>query len=157
MYTCKKMGREAENLVKEGLSLTKRIHREIGEVGESEIDPEVSKKFRGLTADCNRLLVQLRRQLATDAVEAATRDNLLRQTLKEELIDRDANAARVSERQRLLAEKGAGIAQLAQRSEEAIQQIDATLASLCPWAISVSCSVPMLVEAQASRAQNGKI
>lgn len=134
----------AEECVKEGLTLTKRLHKEIGDSG---IDIAISKRLKAMAAEANKLLVRLRRQMAQDQVGVITREQILRQALKDELIDRDANAARVAERQRLQAEKGLGIAMMAQRSEDAIAQINSSIDSLCPYQIGVSTSVAMLAEA----------
>lgn len=140
------MVREAEELIKSGLTLTKRLHKDIGD---EVADQEVAKRLKTLAAETNKLLVKLRRQMACDVTAVNTRESVLKQVLKEELIDRDANAARVSERQRLAYEKSHGFASLAQRSDDAVRQINTSIASLCPWQIGISPSVPMIAAAQA--------
>ena len=144
--------RDAEGYVKEGLSLTKRLHKRLREWEEHQNCMDHThvdyKELKTMAADANKLLVNLRRQLTEDRVVVTTREQILKQTLKEELIDRDANAARVADRQRFSYEKGQGIASLAQRSEEAVQQINASIVSLCPWQIGLSTSVPMIAAAR---------
>lgn len=136
---------KAEECVKEGLTLTKQLHKEIGESG---IDPAIAKRLKGMVAETNKLLVNLRRQMAADWVVVTTREQILKQVLKEELIDRDANAARVAERMRLASEKGHGISTVGQRSDDAVQQMNASIGALCPWQIGLSASVPMIAAVQ---------
>ena len=133
---------------KDALSLTKRLH---GEISELSLGQEVNKKLKSMAADTNKLLVKIRRQVAEDALVATTREQIIRQALKDELIDRDANAAVIAERQRLVAEKSAGIGQLAQRSDDAVQQISTSIASMCPWQLGLSASVKLIFDAQHER------
>jgi len=141
------MGKEADGYVKDGLSLTKRLHKEIAE---SSLSSDDAKRLKSMAAEANKLLVNLRRQLVDDANSNSVREAILKQVMKEELIDRDANAARISDRQRLASERVHGIASLAQRSEDAVQQINASIVSLCPWQIGLSPSVPMIAAARAT-------
>lgn len=134
----------SEILIKECLNLTKQLHQEIGKC---ELPPESAKKLKRMAAEANKTIVKLRRQSAMDAVAASTREQILKQALKEELIDRDANAARIAERMRVAAERGVAIAALAQRSEDAVQQINASIVALCPWQMGVSCGVPLIAAA----------
>lgn len=147
------MAKESEAYVKEGLSLTKRLHTRMRELEQQQScsDPTPVVDFaelKSMAANVNKLLVNLRRQLVSDAHAESASQSILRQALKDELIDRDANAARVAERQRLAAERGHGIAALAQRGEEAVGQINLSIAALCPWQIGLSTSVPMIANAQ---------
>lgn len=146
--------KEAEGFVREALTLTKNLHKRLREWEAQQAITDHGHtvdytELKQMTADTNKLLVNIRRQLATDWVAVTTREQILRQATKEELIDRDANAARVAERQRLAAERGQPLAMVAQRSEDALQQINASITSLCPWQIGMSTSVPMIAAAQA--------
>lgn len=133
--------RAAETHVREGLTLTKRLHKEIGELG---IDPDVAKTLKSKVAEANKLLVTLRRQLHLDDVANEVRHRVMLAAIKEELIDRDANAARVAERLRIMTDRTSDGSSLANRSSDAAQQIAANISGLCPWQMRLSQSVPML-------------
>jgi len=139
--------------IKTGLSLTKRLHHEVTQI--PDIPDESSKRLKSMIVDANKLFVKLRRQIFETLNETDVCVTVLKQVLKEEMIDREANAARVSDRQRLAAERGMGVSDLAQRSEEAVTQINNSLASLCPWQISVSPNVSMIA-AQHDLHQSGR-
>ena len=142
--------RAAEAHVRDGLTLTKDLHKRLREwEQQQEVTDGVVvdyKELKTMVADTNKLLVKIRRQIAIDDNATAARDRVMLQAIKDELIDRDANAARVSERMRVMADRTADGQTLINRSNEAAQQIIASIEELCPWQMKLSQSVPMLAQ-----------
>lgn len=94
---------------------------------------ETASKLKEMASEANGKLVCLRRKLHLDTIDAQIKLDLLTRALKEELVDRDANAARVADRHRVLDERGNTKATLHSRSRDAASQIAASIATLCPW------------------------
>ena len=68
-----------------------------------------------------------------DAVRADVRENILREAVRDELIDREANAARVLDKQRTLFEGRDSAALTAfDRANQLVASVEASVASLCP-------------------------
>ena len=97
---------------KVALTATKTLHKRLRELEEAPhvvIDgdpfPKVDyQSLKKLAADANKAIVAMQRHASDDAVRADVRENILREAVRDELIDREANAARVHDRQRALFE-----------------------------------------------------
>lgn len=144
--------REIETHVRDGLTLTKDLHKRLREWEQHQDAADHVcvdyKELKTMVADTNKLLVKIRRQLAIDDNSTATRDRVMLQAIKDELIDRDANAARVAERMRMIADRTVDGHTVINRSTEAANQISASISALCPWQMKLSQSVPMLAQVE---------
>lgn len=139
---------EVASLVKEALTRTKRLHSQISQTTQDGGDnDDTSKRLKSEIAETNKILVKIRRQLAADAVVEKTNDLILKKAIKEELVDRDANAARIAERQRVFSEKNVGGAEILARAKDSVLQVHASLSAICPNSTSLSASTPLLAAA----------
>ena len=98
---------------KVALNATKALHKrlrqceEAQELGALEVSPGSYIDWvalKKLAADANRAVQAMQRLARDQAVQSDVREGILREAVRDELIDREANAARVLDRQRLLAE-----------------------------------------------------
>ena len=64
--------------------------------------------------------------------------------MRDELIDREANAARVLDRQRLLAEGRDGAGAVFERALATAQQVEANIGALCPYQAQRAPGVALL-------------
>lgn len=85
-----------------------------------------------------RRLLQTTTQCITLELEAERMENevtllLLKEELKRDLMDRDANDAKTLDRQRIASERGEKFSVLVLRSKESVAQIDRDIATVCPW------------------------
>ena len=95
----------------------------------------------------NLLLQAIRHDAASIARARIERDSV-KLEMHAELVDREANSARVADRQRLLFERSAAQPGQASAGERAVQSaayVEAALASLCPHGAAVSVGCEQLV------------
>lgn len=91
--------------------------------------------IRNAAKRLNKLLQTLARQKAFEKARATAEFDALRSEVHAELVDREANAARVAERQRFLFERHTaqmGQASAAERAAQSAALVEAALVSLCP-------------------------
>jgi len=135
------------------LNATKALHKRLREaeehegVGALEISPSSYfdwAALKKLAADANRAVQAMQRLARDEAVRADVRQGILREAVRDELIDREANAARVLDRQRTLAEmQHDGVAVL-ERSIASARAVEAAVGSLCPHHVSMASGVAVL-------------
>ena len=142
---------------KKALSATKELHRRLREamegadlVGVHGPSKEEFKKLKTLAADANKAVQAMQRHASDDAVRADVRENVLREAVRDELIDREANAARILDKQRAIFE-GRDATSLAafDRANQTVASVEASVASLCPHQLQRATGVSVLAEAVA--------
>ena len=117
---------------KTALNATKALHKRLKEMEE---DTERVVAMKKLAADANRAIQAMQRQHAAALQRARLEETLMREALRDELIDREANAARVLDRQRTLMGVGTGgLAAVHERALQSAGQIGASIDGLCPYA-----------------------
>tara|TARA_B110000902_G_scaffold15277_1_gene17988 strand:- start:2 stop:490 length:489 start_codon:yes stop_codon:yes gene_type:complete len=104
-------------------------------------------KLKRLAADANRSVQAIRRCTATKKIQTAVELNLLRAAVQGELVDREANSARILDRQRVIfdnlsAKTPSSVA--FDRAAIAVQSIESELAKLCPNRIIKGIGVALL-------------
>lgn len=137
---------------KVALTATKTLHKRLRELEEEEQETDrCYPKFdelKKLAADANKAIVAMQRHASDDAVRADVRENILREAVRDELIDREANAARVHDRQRALFEgRDSNTLTVFDRVNQTVAGVEASIASLCPHGLQRSSGVTVLAEA----------
>lgn len=92
---------------------------------------------RKIAKSLMRAVTQAERQQEADAKRALVERDVMRSEMHGELVDREANAARVAERQRFLYERPLaqnGLAQAFERASASASFVEAALVALCPHA-----------------------
>ena len=124
----------------EGLALTTKLLEaaDASANGGAQIDTaSVQSSMRRLT----KLFQSAARQKSVEKARSVAQLDTLRAEMHTELVDREANAARVAERQRFLFERHAaqhGQASAADRAGQSAAFVEAALVSLCPHATTHS-------------------
>ena len=141
---------------KVALDATKTLHTRLRELDDENkesdghlypvIDFPALKK---LAADANKAIQAMQRIAKDEALRADVRENVLREAVRDELIDREANAARIQDRQRLLLEQAGATETLSafDRAATSASSVEASIAALCPHQTRVASGVAVLAAA----------
>jgi len=98
-----------ETHVKKALNATKLLHKRLCELekasGSATYNDGINwKPLKKLAVDANKEIQAMRRHASDEAMRADVRENILREAVRDDLIDREANAARVLDKQRTALE-----------------------------------------------------
>ena len=118
----------------DGLSTTKALY-EAADAAIRDESPIDLAAVRSTAKKLNKLLLTMARRQSFEKARATIELDTLRMEMHAELVDREANAARVAERQRFLFERHAaqnGQAAAADRAAQSAAFVEAALVSLCP-------------------------
>jgi len=141
---------------KAALNATKSLHKRLRELEDTSETATVNdgidwKPLKKLAADANKAIQAMQRHASDDAVRADVRENILREAVRDELIDREANAARVQDRQRTLFEGRDSAALSAfDRANQQVATVEASIAALCPHQLQRAPGVSVLAETAAA-------
>jgi hypothetical protein len=75
----------------------------------------------------------LKRGVNQERAFHTTRVAILKKELERDLLDRDANDAKVVERYRMAADRGDTFANVLLKSKDSTRQIESELLEMCPW------------------------
>lgn len=115
--------------IKEALGTTRTLHKRLDELDDARCEP-----LKKLAARANKAVQAIQRCAHAESLRADVRESILREAVRGELIDREANAARVLERHRLFAEEGGSSSTAPstfERARTAAASVEASIASLC--------------------------
>ena len=119
---------------KEALAATKHLHSALKDAYKTGATLELRLHMKQAKM-ANAVLAEASRSMAQERTRATVEKDALRAEMHAELVDREANAARVAERQRVLFERGSALAGQAGAQERAYASaafVEAAVASLCP-------------------------
>jgi len=141
---------------KVALDATKTLHKRLRDMEDENnchdghlyptIDFPSLKKY---AADANKAIQAMQRVAKDEALRADVRENVLREAVRDELIDREANAARIQDRQRLLLEQAGATETLSafDRAATSANSVENSIAALCPHQTRVAVGVVVLASA----------
>lgn len=143
-----------ESHTKKALSATRALHKRLRELEITDHSESAKSKdnidwkaLRQLAADANRAVQAMQRHASHEALCADVRANILREAVRDELIDREANAARVQERQRSIFEGQEPDALSAlDKASQLVAVVESSIASLCPHRLQRAPGVSVLAE-----------
>ena len=125
-----------ENHAARALTTTKALHKRLRELEDESFrkthNDEIDwKPLKKLAADANKAVQAMQKHAQDEATRADVRENVLREAVRDELIDREANAARVVEKQRAFLE-GQGQLGAYDKALTTANAVEACVAQLCP-------------------------
>lgn len=94
---------------------------------------DTRQKFEKDVSLMETALEVLKRGLDQERAFHTTRVCILKKELERDLLDRDANDARIAERYRMAADRGELFANVLLKSKESSRQIESELLEICPW------------------------
>lgn len=141
---------------KEGLTASKRIYDLLDGCEKNQLDLTVAetregkkcaRKANACIDQLRKEVEQLQRELHDYKTRARAEKDVLRAEVHGELVDREANAARVAERQRFLFERSAaqmGQSSAGDRAAASAAFVEAALVTLCPHPQQMSAGCEQL-------------
>jgi hypothetical protein len=131
--------------VKDALTATKRLYEALEQARRGkQVDYKQLKRQAKLA---NAVLVSVQRRHADEIVAARVERDALRAEMHGELVDREANGARVSDRQRVLFERATalpGQSAAQEKAQASASFVEAAISSLCPHAGARSAGCDLL-------------
>ena len=106
--------------------------------------PGVFEELRSLAFTANKAVQAMQRCAAQSVTVSNVRENILREAVRDELIDREANAARVFDRQRTRLEDRSDHLAAFDRAHASARQIEMSIGALCPNQVGYSSGVSLL-------------
>jgi len=137
---------------KAALNATKTLWKRLdslakgGDERVSACEPSVFEELRTVAFQANKAVQAMQRCAAQSATTFDVREAILREAVRDELIDREANAARVFDRQRARVEDRADELAAFDRAHASAQQIEAGVGALCPHQAARAAGVSLLAE-----------
>ena len=99
----------------------------------AQADPVDVEQLRKLDVVLSKTIAQVTSELHVERVANDTRLSIIKQEIKEDLVDRDANDAKSLDKQRIAAERGEKYASTLLKSYESVNNINHELSQTCPW------------------------
>ncbi len=133
----------------EALDATKRSHKEMKTHARdtSSIDADTLSRWRTTMAEANKEIARLSRLLTHENERHKIDIAVITEEMRRELVDREANSARVDERYRVMAEKDSGgRSGTYDRAVNSALSIDACIGQLCAHALNVNTGTTLLME-----------
>lgn len=132
------------------LSTTKRAWKEMKEHEVQGAPAKKIKEWRAVTAQANKEIVKLQRELEATRQRATVERDILAEEMRSELVSREANAVRTADRYSAFSDRldddSATAKGVYQRAVRAAASIEASLAGLCTHALNVGSGTAKLVE-----------
>lgn len=135
---------------KKALNATKGLHnrlRELEDMATTDQCLQDFKKLKKLASDANKAVQAMQRHASDEAVRADVSLNILREAVRDDLINRDANAARVIDKQRSMLESNPCAASAFERAHTAANAVESAMIALCPHQTKHASGVALLAEA----------
>lgn len=133
---------------KQALGSTKSLWKRLDALAKASDDPAVFEELRTLAYQANKAVQAMQRCAAQSVTTCDVREAILREAVRDELIDREANAARIFDRQRTRVEDRADALAAFDRAHASVRQIEAGIGALCPHQVSHVPGVALLAEAR---------
>ena len=116
------------------LDATLQAHAELKNAIKSgdAVDAQTLRRWKHTIADANRMVAHLARLVDSTEARRQVEVDLLNEELRRELVDREANAARTSDRFRVMAERGSSTSHSTyERASASAAAIERSIAAGC--------------------------
>ena len=130
-----------EEQAKLALGATKTLWKKLDQL---EREGGETTNLKELASKANKAVQAIQRLARDEAVCADVRLNIMREAVRDELIDREANAARILDRQRTLTESQREGSAILERSLTSARGIEAAIGALCPHQAHAAPGVAVL-------------
>lgn len=133
----------------EALDATKQSHKEMKAYMSEPmaVDSATLLSWRTTMAEANREIARLSKVLANENERRKIEIAVITEEMRRELVDREANSARVDERYRVMAERDNGVKSgTYDRAVNSALSIDACIGQLCGHALNVNQGTTLLMQ-----------
>ena len=117
------------------LQLTEKLHTTLSRLAATLPETDTLRELQHIADSLHAHALCDARQAADAAAQTRVQMDILRLEINSELVDRDANAARIAERQQFLFQRASalpGQATAAERAVASAAYVETALVSLCP-------------------------
>jgi hypothetical protein len=142
--------------VKKALKATKELHKRLRELEAEDAESDDHKynidwkPLKKLAVDTNRAIQAVQRHASAESICTQVRENILREAVRDDMIDREANAARILDKQRTMLESNGSGSIIFEKARVAAYSVESAIAALCPHQTKHSTGVPLLAEAESA-------
>lgn len=144
---------------KAALNATREMHKRLKAISKNTQQASAIEGIgylMKLSAEANRAVQAMQRSVQDERMCASVRENVLRQSVRDDLIDREANAARIQERQRTTYDGNEKGLHVWERSNQVVAAVESSVAALCPHRAQRTAGVALLaVESERMDALRG--
>jgi len=130
------------------LDATKRIHKEMRVCKSAlcNVDKEMLVQWCGVIAEANKEIARLSKSVVDTEERHKVELKVITEEMRRELVDREANSARVDERVRVMAERdNGGKAGTYDRAVNSAASIHAAIGRLCGHTLNVGNGTTLLM------------
>lgn len=120
---------------KRALAASKLLWQTLHAIEEQDQDNSAVpfRRLKRLALDTNRAVQKIQRTAHMESVRGEIRETLLREAIRNDLVDRDAHAARIADRQRAVLEQCCDSSLPAfERASAAAERAERSIHELCP-------------------------
>ena len=139
----------SETHTKVALSATKKLWRSLDALSKKKggrLEASDFKELKSLALTSNLQIQILKKKVIMEYTEADIRETVLREAMRNDLVDREAHAALVFDRQRVVAENNLDALAAFDRAQTAATQIERGIATLCPHQVRRATGVALVAE-----------
>lgn len=136
------------------LDSTKAVHKDMRLylASPTEISRETLLRWRAGTADANKEIARLSKELHALKERHRIDMAVMTEEMRRELVDREANSARLDERYRLMTDRDSASGRgMYDRAVNSAASVEASIAQICAHALNINPGTTLLMQKTASQ------